>query len=149
MKKTLSVLFSLCLCAAMFSGCSNNADTASFKDGTYKAVYAQADDHGWTEYLTVTVSDGKITSADFDAQNENGDKKSENTEYNDAMKNAGSKTWPSEFYPALEKSLVEKQDGNKIDAVAGATTSSDSMKKLYQALVANMKKGDTAEVKVS
>lgn len=55
----------------------------------------------------------------------------------------------SEFYPALEKSLVEKQDGSKIDAVAGATTSSDSMKKLYQALIANMKKGDTAEVKVS
>lgn len=59
MKKMLSVLFSFCLSAAMFSGCNNNADTASFKDGTYKAVYAQADDHGWTEYLVVTVSDGK------------------------------------------------------------------------------------------
>lgn len=36
MKKMLSILFSFCLSAAMFSGCSNNADTASFKDGTYK-----------------------------------------------------------------------------------------------------------------
>lgn len=149
MKKKISVLLLLCLCATIFACCNNKADTASFQDGTYKAIYAQADDHGWTEYLTVTVSGGKITSADFDALNEDGARKSENTEYNEIMKNAGSGTWPSEFYPALEKSLIEKQDGAKIDAVAGATVSSDSMKKLYQALVPNMKKGDTAEVKVS
>ena len=101
MKKTLSVLFSLCLCTAVFTGC-NDTNAASFQDGTYKAVYAQADDHGWTEYLTLTVEDGKIVSADFDAENDDGAKKSENTEYNEAMKNAGSKTWPSAFYPALE-----------------------------------------------
>ncbi len=148
MKKTLSVLFSLCLCTAVFTGC-NDTNAASFQDGTYKAVYAQADDHGWTEYLTLTVEDGKIVSADFDAENDDGAKKSENTEYNEAMKNAGSKTWPSAFYPALEKSLIEKQDGNGIDAVSGATTSSESLKKLYQALVPNMKKGDTTEVKVN
>ena len=46
----------------------------------------------------------------------------------------------------LEQGLVNTQ---KVDAVAGATTSSDSMEKLYNALISNMEKGDTSEVSVT
>lgn len=148
MKKTLIAMLSLCLVAMLFVACDNAADTASFKDGTYKAAYAKADDHGWTDYLEVTVADGKITEVDYDSLNADGAKKSENDEYNNAMKNAGGKTWPSDFFPKLEKALIEKQNAENVDAVAGATSSSDSMKKLYKALIPNMQKGDTAEVKV-
>lgn len=143
MKKVIALVLAVLLCAVAFIGC----DAAGMKDGTYRASYAAADDHGWTEYLEITVAGGKITAVDFDALNADGDRKSENQEYIDTMVNYGGTTSPDKFYKELEDAMVAKQNAG-FDAVAGATTSSDSMKALYAALVANMEKGDTTEVKI-
>ena len=92
------------------------------------------------------MKDGKITEADCDAFNADGKRKSEDEEYNKTMESYGGTTTPSKFYPELEQGFVNTQ---KVDAVAGATTSSDSMKALYNALIPNMEKGDTSEVSVT
>ena len=75
--------------------------------------------------------------------------KSQDQEYEEAMKNGGSTVGPIEFYPAYEKELLDKQDAEKIDAVATATTSGDNLKSLMTALKKNMQKGDTSEVIVN
>ena len=57
---------------------------AALSDGTYEAKAAAPDSNGFTEELTLTVEDGKITSVNWDAVGEDGSKKSilsENGEY--------------------------------------------------------------------
>lgn len=148
MKKLLSILIAGILITSIFVGCGAKT-AADFKDGTYRAEFAAADDHGWTDYIEITVESGKITKAVVDSVNSEGDRKSENEAYNQAMKDAGSETWPSEFFPELESQIMDKQDGTAIDGVAGATTSSDATKTLYKALINNMVQGNTETVKVS
>src|SRR5699024_3383725 len=117
----------------------------SLQDGTYTAKMASPDEHGWTETLTLTVKDGKITEADCDAFNADGKRKSEDEEYNKNMESYGGTTTPSKFYTELEQRLVNTQ---KVDAVAGATRASYSMRALYNALVPSRQKGDPAELPV-
>lgn len=148
MKKILCVLIAGILIASMFVGCGAKT-VADFKDGTYRAEFATADDHGWTDYIEITVESGKITKAVVDSVNTDGERKSENEYYNQAMKDAGSETWPSEFFPKLESQIMDKQDGSAIDGIAGATTSSNATKTLYKALINNMVKGNTETVKVN
>ncbi|MEG0895430.1 MAG: FMN-binding protein [Oscillospiraceae bacterium] len=138
------VLISL-LVAFLFVGCSS---TSALKDGTYKAEMKAPDSHGWTEFVDVTVTNSKITKVVFDAKNEDGALKSQDAEYEKIMKDSGSKTWPSDFYTKLANQLVEKQNINDVEAVAGATTSSDSFKKLVKALSKNMEKGETDTLSV-
>lgn len=144
MKKILSLVLALTLAGAMFVGCSPKG----MKDGTYKAEMAKADDHGWTDFVEITVSGEKITAVDFDSVDAEGKKKNGNESYDKVMKDTGSKTWPSDFMPKLEKDLIDKQNVEKVDTIAGATVSSDSFKKLVKALSKNMAKGDTKTVKV-
>ena len=144
MKKVITLVLAVVLFAVALVGCGE----AGLKDGTYRAVQAAADEHGWTEFLEVTVSGGKITAVDFDALNADGDRKSENQEYIDTMVNYGGTTSPDKFYKELEDALIAKQNGG-FDAVAGATVSSDSMRKLYAALAPKMEKGDTTEAVVA
>lgn len=146
MKKLFAMVLTLAITVCSFAGCTSG--NAEVKDGTYSAEYSAADEHGWTDRLDVTVEGGKITAATFDSYDAEGNKKSESEEYNNVMKDAGGTTWPSEFLPAYSTDLVEKQDAAKVDTIAGATVSADSLKVLFKALQTNMSKGDTAEVKV-
>lgn len=141
MKKIISMILAVFICTGLFTGCTTSS---AFKDGTYKAEFATPDDHGWTDYVEVTVTNAKITGVVFDAKNGEGAKKSEDKGYEEAMKGAGSKTWPSDFYPKLANGLIEKQDPTKVDNVAGATTSSNDFKTLVRALEKKMTNGDTS-----
>lgn len=141
MKKVLISLLAAVTAAALFTGCQ---DSGSYKDGTYKAQYKNADDHGWTEYVTVTVSGGKFTAVEFDALNEDGGKKTEDEEYKAAYTGAGYETYPADYTQKLEDSLLSKQNPDDVDAVAGATNSSTSFKELVKKLESRMKKGDTS-----
>ncbi|MEG0691616.1 MAG: FMN-binding protein [Oscillospiraceae bacterium] len=145
MKKFLCLTVAVALAGAMFVGCSSKG----MKDGTYKAEFSTADSHGWTDYVEVTVSGEKITAVDFDSVNAEGLKKSADEAYNKMMKDTGSATWPSDFFPKLEENLIKAQGADKVDAVAGATDSSNSLKKLAKELEKNISKGDTATVKVA
>ena len=141
MKKVFALALAVVMAAAMFVGCGDKG----MKDGTYKASFKNPS-HGWTEYVELTVSGGKITDVDFDALNENGDRKSENEEYEQSMKDAECTTGPMEFYADYEKQLLEKQKADSIDGIATAPHSGDNLKTLVKALEKNMAKGDTAEV---
>lgn len=145
MKKVISLLLVVLLVAAMFVGCQSNV---GMKDGTYRATYANAE-WGWTEYLEVTVAEGKIASVDFDAVNEEGARKSEDQAYQDNMasgnkENGMPEIGPMQFFAEYEKALVDAQDINKVTAVAGATNAYNSLKTLYGALSKKMATGDTS-----
>ena len=136
-KRYLAIFVSAFLAMFMFTGCSG-----SMKDGTYRAEYKDFDDHGWKDYVTITVSDGKITEVDYDAVNDNGDKKSADEAYREQMEPI-SNTYPAKFYKELEDQLVDEQDLKKVDAVAGATNSSNDFKILGMEAMKAAKSGQT------
>lgn len=142
MRKLMGVILAFAMTMALFVGCSN---ASTLKDGKYRAEFKEAS-HGWKEYVEITVKDGKIAEVDFDAISDDGKKKTDDPTYKDAMVNAGANTWPEAFYPDYEQQLIDKQDVNKVDAIAGATHSADNLKKLVTALTKNMKSGKTETV---
>lgn len=145
MKKLISSSLVIILSVLLLIGCSSSKQ---MKDGTYKAEYANPDSHGWTDFVEVKITNNKITEVNFNAKNDKGDLKSNDPDYKAAMENCGLKTWPSDFYPKLATNLVEKQDINQVDSIAGATTSSDTLKKLIKALSKNFSSGKTDIVKI-
>lgn len=146
MKKVISIAVAFVIIATMLIGCTSTS-TAK-KDGTYKAEFSAADDNGWTDYVEVTVTGDKITNVVYDSLKD-GKKKSEDQDYEETMKKvSGDKTWPSDFYSKLTAQLLEKQNIDEVDTVAGATNSSDDFKTLVKALSKNMQKGKTETVKV-
>lgn len=145
MKKFVSIFLLLTLVMVLCVACTTSKE---IKDGTFKAEFDTPDEHGWTDFVQITVTNNKITEVDFNSLNAEGAKKTEDPDYEAAMKK-DAKTWPSEFYPKLAASLVDKQNISDVDAISGATTTSDSFKKLVKELNSNMSKGvfDTIKVK--
>lgn len=145
MKKTRILL--LCLLAAIaFSSCSS----AKYQDGSYRAEAADYDKHGWKEFLDITVQNGKITDVDFDALYETDSRrKSEDMEYQQSYREAGLGTDPADYSIRLEDSLRERQKASEIDAVAGATTSSEHFRKMAEELQKSMETGNTETIYVS
>ncbi|MEG0571037.1 MAG: FMN-binding protein [Oscillospiraceae bacterium] len=153
MKKSTKSLKKLCTLALiltcvgiLFSSCSS---MSSLKDGKYKAEFADPDDHGWTDYVNITVTDSKISEVTFDSLSADGKLKTEDKDYEESMKKAGSSTVPNEFYKKLAAELVSKQKIGDVEVVAGATTTSNDFKKLVKELEKSMKKGDTNTLKVA
>ena len=143
MKRFIAVLLVVLATACLMTGCSSG-----MKDGTYKAQFKDYDDHGWTDYVSITVKDGKITDVDYDSMNADGTKKSEDQAYRESMEPV-SKTYPAKFYKELEDQLSEKQDPKKVDAVTGATNSSNDFKILAVEAIKAAKAGTTDAVEVS
>ena len=100
------------------------------------------------EGLCIPVKDGKITDVDYDSMNADGTKKSEDQAYRESMEPV-SKTYPAKFYKELEDQLSEKQDPKKVDAVTGATNSSNDFKILAVEAIKAAKAGTTDAVEVS
>ena len=153
MKKILAITIAMLAVMGTMASCGGNggnagsAENAAYQDGTYHAEAKDFDEHGWKEYVNVTVADGKITEVEFDAlSEEDGSKKTDNEAYKEAYLGAGFDTYPADYTEKLEKALIEKQDAAQVDAFAGATNSSNFFKELMKGLDANMKKGDTNTV---
>ena len=149
-KKYFAVLAVAILAGALTTGCSSNAE--GMKDGTYRAEMKEAS-HGYTDYVEITVKNGKIDTVVYDAVADDGKKKSQDEDYKKSMmdgnKNAGlPETYPADYMKKLGDSLIEKQNADQVDAVAGATTSTNDFKKLVSALKSNMEKGKTETVVV-
>ncbi len=86
----------------------------SYTDGSYTG-FSKADDRGNIGYASVTVAGGKITNAKLmDLQ----------------VKTTSNYKYPTSInaWPTLIKSLLDKQDVTKVDAVAQATQTSDRFK---------------------
>ena len=141
------IMFVVTLC-----GCQNTGDQ-TLTDGTYRAEMS-AESHGYKDYVEITVTGGKIDAVVFDAVAADGKRKSEDDEYKNAMiagnRNAGvAETYPAVYMKQLADQLLETQKIDQVDTVAGATTSSDDFKTLVQALMGNLKSGNTQTVVVN
>lgn len=127
------------LSAAMlvgFAGCSR------WQDGQYRAECAEFDSLGYRDYLVVTVEDGEITQAEYDAVGEEGGLKSEDEAYAKEMRPICGVD-PTGFSAALEVSITGRSAKSKgpVDAVTGASYSSGRCAALLSALEQNMLKG--------
>ena len=135
MKSSRKLLFSL-LAAVCLVGCG-------FQDGEYTAQTAGPDSLGYRASLSVTVANGKITDAQFDAANEAGGLKSEDADYERLMKPVCGVT-PKEISDHYRALLLDKKSFGrvKVDAISGATVSSREFAQLWQALKEPLAKGE-------
>lgn len=133
MKKFLLIGLVLTLVLALAVGCASNE--AKYEDGTYKAE-GEPDERGWRGVVEVVVEDGKITSVNYDELNESDELKSEDEEYAESMKGASGVS-PAEAYEQLENGLVSRQNVDEVDAVSGATASSELFKTLVKKALDN------------
>ena len=111
------------------------------KDGTY-TLEEKNYSNDYRTVFSIVVKDGKITESNYDNVNEAGESKVKNKEYDDMMKDK-SGTGPSEFIPALNEALVDKQNAGDVEVVTGATHSTDSFKNYAQQLIQAAQAGNT------
>ena len=104
-------------------------DGAVLNDGTYEAK-ASEPSNGYTDQVTITVTDGKITSVNWDGVAEDGSLKSVMSENGEYVMTEDGPTW-AEQSKALAEALVENQSlsflnpnaEGKTDAVSGVSIS--------------------------
>ena len=122
---------------------------AQYVDGTYRAEMRDFD-HGWKDYVVLTVKDNVVTAVEFDALNAKGEKKSESKAFQNNMIKANKRaklpeTYPQKYNPEII-ALFEAAGHNVIamDNVAGATVSTNHFKLLAGQIMAySARVGDT------
>ncbi len=103
---------------------------AELQDGTYEAKADSADSSGFTDQMTMTVKDGKITELVWEAIAEDGKKKSVMSEEGEYVMTEDGLTW-KEQAEALAAAVIENQnvsflnmdEQGKTDAVNGVSIS--------------------------
>ena len=103
---------------------------AKLQDGTYEAKADSADSSGFTDQMTMTVKDGKITELVWEAIAEDGKKKSVMSEEGEYVMTEDGPTW-KEQAEALAAAVIENQnvsflnmdEQGKTDAVNGVSIS--------------------------
>jgi major membrane immunogen (membrane-anchored lipoprotein) len=141
----------LLICAVLFlslllAGCDLRGDSNEMKNGYYTAQDAEPE-HGWKEFVTICVKNGKIVNIEYQARNASGFIKSWDMDYMRVM-NASDGTYPNEYSRIYTTQFLEKQSPD-IDIVSGATTSGRSFKLLTAAAMARAKSGDDSVAIVS
>lgn len=149
MKKIFALLIAGSIALTAFVGCSNKeevipevtteevtteevAPEVTPEAGAPNTITAEGemDERGWKAIVELTVDEANaITAVDFDYVNAEGAKKSEDEEYN---KNMAEKSGIAvvDAIGQLEAQLIEKQDIEKVDTVAGATSTTEDFKAL-------------------
>lgn len=132
----------LAILTAIFMVACSGSD--KMEDGTYKAqvddAYVETEGRGWREFLEVTIKDGEITDVTFNAINAEGKYKTDPGAYNMVPS-------PSIWMPVIEENVKNNVDG-KIDALTGATSSSNNAQKLLDAIYKDGKAGQTIDVAI-
>ena len=131
--------------ACILGGCGEKGQSG-MKDGSYTAQMAEYS-HGWREYVTVTVKNGKIVSTEYNAENASGFIKSWDNIYMNEMKTVTG-TYPNEYTRYYAAQLNGQEEAPEIDALAGASSSGGNFRKLSQAVVEQALKGDSTVVLV-
>ncbi len=121
-------------------------EKTGLQDGYYTAQAAEFD-YGWKEYITIMVKDNSIVSVEYNAENASGFIKSWDNAYMQIMLHSNG-TYPNEYTRNYANQLLNSQQENKIDALAGATTSYHSFQKLAAAVLEQARKGDSSIVLV-
>ncbi|MEX0986042.1 MAG: hypothetical protein WD052_01105 [Bacteroidales bacterium] len=139
MKKTLLIFV-----AIVFAVTACNKQT--YVDGTYTVTFNEPS-HSYTGFVTVTLAEDAITDVDFDYMNDTIDlRKSEDDAYKQRMLDRGMTTSPDEFIPLIEASLQAATiipEFVPIDAVTGATSSSNDANYLMEIALDNAITGET------
>ncbi|WP_088810702.1 MULTISPECIES: extracellular electron transfer flavoprotein PplA [Listeria] len=117
-------------------------------DGTYKLEEKNYDDKGWKAFASIEVKDGKITKANYDYKNKDGELKSEDADYEKAMKDKVG-TGPQEYLKQLSDSLVKSQSASGVDIVTGATHSSDTFINYANQLIQAAQRADTTTISIN
>ncbi|NLO83240.1 MAG: FMN-binding protein [Clostridiales bacterium] len=140
MKKVLGLVLVVLLVFVVLTACSGakdngsqdqgkEAESVTYKDGTYQAEEPDFDDHGWKAQIQIKVEGGKITDVVYDEVNQEGKKKSEDQDYQSNFKEQRDVDL-LDAYDKLQKSLVEKQDPDAVDTYTGATGTTSKFKAL-------------------
>jgi len=165
-KRILAVGISAFLVAGLFVGCGSNENNsaknnkatteaatkeAKYKDGEYHAEQADFADNGWKETVDITVEDGKIVSANWNAVHKDGgdDKKAQSASgaYGMVEKANAQAEWHEQAEKA-EAFLIEKQDPTAIkytddeghtDAITGVSIHVNSLFELAEEALAGAK----------
>ncbi len=123
-----------------------------YADGEYKVM--SADYHyGWKDFVVAEVKDGVLTVKQYDAINQEDPTKlkSQDEEYKTNMiagnkKNNLPETYPEKYSAELVAAFTAADgDLSKVETVAGATTATESFKKLMTAVLKNAENGVTGE----
>ena len=139
MKRTISIAL-LCLLLLSLTACGS--ETAGLQDGYYTAQAAEFS-HGWKEFITIMVKGGNIVSVEYNAENASGFIKSWDNTYMQTMLHSKG-TYPNEYTRYYASQLLEKQRGDGIDAISGASSSYASFQKLAAAVVEQALQGDSS-----
>lgn len=123
------------LASAALQKASDGDDTPAsiplYEDGTYTVEADAFDEHGWKPFVEITIADDKITAVTFDYTNESDALKTADPQYKAAME-AQSGTYPEKYSSELEQQLIDKQIISQVDAVSGATASSNNFTALVE-----------------
>lgn len=124
---------------------------AELQDGTY-TLEEKNYNNGYRTVFSIEVEDGKITKSDFDNVDEDGNSKKDDEEYNEAMEDE-SGVGPDEYIDTLNDELVKtmgEEDAapGDVEAVSGATHSSETFVLYAEQLVNAAEKGDTDTIEV-
>lgn len=140
MKNKMFLIVSLIILSVFYTACSDN----TLKDGYYTAEMAEYD-FGWKEYVTITVKNGEIVSAEYNAKNVGGFIKSWDNAY---MKNMNTVcgTYPNEYTRLYAAQLKNNKSGDGVDMITGATESGVNFRLLSEAVIEQAKKGDSSIV---
>lgn len=145
MRKLGMFLLAALTLVLLLAGC---AQEQYFHDGTYTAEFEDFDGRGYKDYIRVTVKDKVVTSIEYDAVNEEGALKSADEKYASDMQKVQD-TYPDKYTADLINQYMEAQSISGVDALAGATYSSDAFTALFTELEKSMLSGDTETVTVA
>ncbi len=117
------------------------------QDGKYY-VESEKAMWGWKPFTYMVVENGEIVELKHDRKNKANKNASEDKKYNDSMtkkKGLGIK----EASQQLENSYMESKDVDKVDDVAGATTTSKEFRAMVKFLLEKAEKGEPGNYKMS
>ncbi|MDN6640887.1 MAG: FMN-binding protein [Tetragenococcus sp.] len=124
---------------------------AELQDGTY-TLEEQNYDNDYRTVFSIVVDDGQITESNYDSVDEDDNSKQDDEEYNEMMEEETG-VGPDEFIDTLNEELVDTMDDEEaspgdVEAVSGATHSSESFVLYAEQLVNAAEKGDTDTIEV-
>ncbi|MCI8645877.1 MAG: FMN-binding protein [Firmicutes bacterium] len=141
LKKTGLLLLTtllLCICCA---GCGDK--DSQLQDGYYSAE-ASSYSHGWKEFVSICISNGKLVTVEYNAKNESGFIKSWDMNYMRNMEQITG-TYPNLYTRTYAADLLSKGDAQAIDTITGASSSGKKFKLLAEAAMEQAKKGDASK----
>ncbi len=136
------IAFVVAACVILLGGCGKNQEKTVLQDGTFTAQMMEYS-HGWREFLTITVKNGVIVTAEYNAENSAGFIKSWDNGYMKNMKSVTG-TYPNEYTRFYASQLKGMSELPEIDGLTGATSSGGNFMRLSEAVVNKSTQGDTS-----